>query len=93
MKLPKTSLKVLLTWSLLLTTSIVLAQGTLLLRQPTASKQHIVFVHGDDLWVVGIDGGDARRLTTAIGAENNPKLSPDGKWVAFTGQYDGNTDV
>lgn len=69
------------------------AQGTLLLRQPTVSKQHIVFVHGDDLWVVSREGGEARRLTSAVGAENNPRLSPDGKWVAFTGQYDGNTDV
>ena len=69
------------------------AQGTLLLRQPSAGKQHIVFVHGDDLWVVAREGGDARRLTTAVGAENNPRISADGKWVAFTGQYDGNTDV
>ena len=63
------------------------------MRQPTVSKQHIVFVHGDDLWVVSREGGDARRLTTAVGAENSPKISPDDKWVAFTGQYDGNTDV
>ena len=47
------------------------AQGTLLLREPSVSKQHIVFVHGDDLWVVSREGGDARRLTTAVGAENN----------------------
>ena len=65
----------------------------MLLRQPTISKDNIVFVHGDDLWVVSLEGGEARRLTTAQGAENNPKLSPDGKWVAFSGQYDGNTDV
>lgn len=71
----------------------VSAQGTLLLRQPTVSKQHIVFVHGDDLWVVPREGGNAQRLTSAVGAENNPRISPDGKWVAFTGQYDGNTDV
>ena len=73
--------------------NMVIAQGTMLLRQPTISKNHIVFVHGDDLWVVGREGGDARRLTSAVGAETSPKLSPDGKWVAFTGQYDGNTDV
>jgi tricorn protease len=73
--------------------SIAASQGTMLLRQPTLSKQHIVFVHGDDLWVVAREGGDARRLTTAVGAETSPKLSADGKWVAFTGQYDGNTDV
>lgn len=69
------------------------AQGTMLLRQPSASKTHIAFVHADDLWVVDRNGGDARRLTAAIGAETNPRISPDGQWVAFTGQYDGNTDV
>ena len=68
-------------------------QGTMLLRQPAISGQSIVFVHGDDLWVTGLQGGDARRLTSAVGTENNPKISADGKWVAFTGQYDGNTDV
>lgn len=69
------------------------AQGTLLLRQPSVSAQHIVFVHGDDLWVVAKEGGDARRLTSAVGAETSPRISPDGKTVAFTAQYDGNTDV
>lgn len=73
--------------------SLVLSQGTMLLRQPTISKDHIVFVHADDLWIVDRNGGDAHRLTTAVGSESSPKFSPDGKWVAFTGQYDGNTDV
>ncbi|MBW0160743.1 MAG: PD40 domain-containing protein [Sediminibacterium sp. Gen4] len=78
---------------LLSTYSTLFAQGTMLLRQPNASKDHIVFVHADDIWVTTINGGDARRLTSAMGTELNPKISPDGKWVAFTGQYDGNTDV
>ena len=69
------------------------SQGTMLLRQPSLSKDKIVFVHGDDLWIVNREGGDAQRLTSAIGAESNPRFSPDGKWIAFTGQYDGNTDV
>ena len=77
----------------ILFTNTLPAQGTMLLRQPTISKDQIVFVHGDDLWVVGREGGDARRLTSAVGAETSPKFSPDGKWIAFTGQYDGNTDV
>ncbi|MGL6269705.1 MAG: hypothetical protein ACRC2O_17350, partial [Chitinophagaceae bacterium] len=69
------------------------AQGTRLLRQPSASKDHIAFVHGDDIWITSIAGGDARRLTSAMGTELNPRISPDGKMVAFTGQYDGNTDI
>lgn len=71
----------------------LLAQGSMLLREPSVSKNHIVFVHASDLWVVGVEGGEARRLTSFSGNEYAPKISPDGKWVAFSGQYDGNTDV
>lgn len=80
---------VILAWPL----SEILAQGSMLLREPDVSAEHIVFVHSNDLWVVDRDGGDARRLTTSVGAESNPKISPDGNYVAFTGQYDGNSDV
>ncbi|NBP69601.1 MAG: protease, partial [Cytophagia bacterium] len=69
------------------------AQGTMLLRQPTISNEHIVFVYANDLWIVGKDGGDARRLTSNEGQESQPHFSPDGKVIAFTAQYDGNTDV
>lgn len=78
---------------LLITPQLIQAQGTMLLRQPAASKDHIVFVHADDIWVTDRKGGDARRLTSAVGSETSPRISPDGKWVAFSGQYDGNTDV
>jgi tricorn protease len=71
----------------------VYAQGTMLLRQPTISNDHIVFVYANDLWIVGKDGGDARRLTSNEGQESQPHFSPDGKMIAFTAQYDGNTDV
>jgi tricorn protease len=66
---------------------------TLLLQQPTISKDHVVFVYARDLWAAPRAGGVARRLTSDDGAESSPKLSPDGKWVAFTGQYEGNSDV
>ncbi|WP_436514749.1 S41 family peptidase [Ekhidna sp. To15] len=69
------------------------SQGTMLLRQPTVSQDKIVFVHANDLWVVDRSGGDATRLTTSIGAESFPHFSTDGKWIAFSGQYDGNIDV
>ena len=69
------------------------AQGTQLLRQPTISNQSIVFVYANDLWIVEKNGGDARRLTSGEGGETFPHFSPDGNMVAFTAQYDGNTDV
>jgi tricorn protease len=67
--------------------------GTMLLRQPTIHGDQIVFVYANDLWLVSAAGGDAHRITSSTGAETNPHFSPDGKWIAFTGQYDGNTDV
>lgn len=69
------------------------SQGTMLLRQPTISNTQVAFVYANDLWIVGKDGGDAKRLTSNEGQESLPHFSPDGKWIAFTGQYDGNTDV
>jgi tricorn protease len=68
-------------------------KDTLLLKQPTISKNHIAFIYADDLWVAGIDGTAARRLTSHEGVESDPIFSPDGKWIAFSAQYDGNTDV
>jgi tricorn protease len=72
---------------------LVSAQGTRLLRQPTVSQDHVAFAYANDLWITSRDGGDARRLTSFPGAESQPRFSPDGSMVAFTGQYDGNTDV
>ncbi|MFZ0211940.1 MAG: PDZ domain-containing protein [Candidatus Acidiferrales bacterium] len=65
----------------------------LLLQQPAITKTQIVFVYGGELWSVGRDGGDAIRLTTGVGIQSDPHFSPDGKWIAFSGQYGGNTDV
>src|SRR5439155_7035180 len=64
-----------------------------LLRQPDIEGQSIVFVYGGDLWRVDRAGGVATRLTSHEGAESFPKFSPDGRTVAFTGEYDGNFDV
>ena len=69
------------------------SQGTMLLRQPTISSTQIVFVHANDLWIVAREGGDAVRLTSSAGQERDPHFSPDGRTIAFTAQYDGNTDV
>jgi tricorn protease len=80
---------------LLLSSSGALAQNDRpqLLQRPTVSRTHIVFVYAGDLWIVGREGGDAARLTNGIGIETDPVFSPDGRRVAFTGEYDGNTDV
>ncbi len=64
----------------------------LLATWPTMSRTEIVFLHGGYLWSVPRDGGAARQLTTG-GHETNPVFSPDGRWIAFTGEYDGNADV
>ncbi|HKG98162.1 MAG TPA: hypothetical protein VKA97_10125, partial [Pyrinomonadaceae bacterium] len=66
--------------------------AVLLVRSPTVNRTHVVFVYGGYLWTVPRGGGDARQLTTG-GHEGLPIFSPDGKWIAFTGQYDGNIDV
>ncbi len=68
-------------------------EETRLLRMPAVSAEHIAFVYANDIWIVGPNGGDARRLTAFQGAETEPHFSPDGNMVAFSGQYDGNTDV
>lgn len=72
---------------------LMLSQETMLLRQPTISATDIVFVHANDLWRVSRDGGKAIRLTSNLGGETSPHFSNDGRWIAFTGQYDGNADV
>lgn len=78
---------------LLLGGTLLHSQGTQLLRQPTLSQSEVVFVYANDLWRAPLSGGTAVRLTSDIGYESNPHFSKDGKWIAFSGQYDGNTDV
>jgi tricorn protease len=65
----------------------------LLMRMPALSRTQIVFVYAGDLWIVNRDGGEASRLTTGVGVEATPLFSPDGKTIAFTGEYDGNVDL
>ncbi len=64
-----------------------------LLRFPDIHGDRVVFVSAGDLWSVPLDGGAATRLTTADGLELAPHFSPDGRWIAFSGEYDGNRDV
>ncbi len=69
-----------------------LTAQTRLLRSPTVSATQIAFTYANNIWITERSGGNARRITSG-GNESNPKLSPDGKWIAFTGDYSGNSDV
>jgi tricorn protease len=68
-------------------------RDTRLLSEPAVSATHVAFAYAGDLWVAGIDGANVRRLTSDDGVESNPAFSPDGRHVAFSAQYEGNTDV
>jgi len=69
------------------------AAQTKLLRFPDIHGDRVAFVYAGDLWVAPAAGGTATRLTTHPGLELFPKFSPDGRWIAFTGQYDGDEQV
>ena len=80
----------------------LLAAGTLtaaqadearLLRFPTTNGTEVVFTFGGDLYKAPLQGGQAVRLTSHVGYELFARFSPDGKSVAFTGEYDGNREV
>ena len=68
-------------------------EAPVLAQMPTLNQTHIVFVFAGDLWKVPREGGTAVRLTSSPGSELYPKFSPDGSWIAFSGEYDGNMDV
>ncbi len=81
-------------------TTVAIAQPTRtempdarMLRFPDVSAEKIVFVYASDLWTVSKNGGLARKLSSPKEQELFPKFSPDGQTIAFSGNYDGNTDV
>ncbi len=79
-------------WMLLLT-PLFAQEVAILPQRPAFNGSEIVFSYAGDLWRVGKAGGAAVRLTTGQGMETYPVFSPDGKTVAFAGEYDGNFDV
>lgn len=79
---------------LLIITSLVFAEEEArLLRFPAIYNDQIVFTYAGDLYTVAANGGIARKLTNHEGVEIFARFSPDGQYIAFTGQYDGNTEV
>ena len=75
------------------TSAFAQQQLTRLLRQPDIAGDKVAFVYAGDIWIAGADGGQARRLTSDEGMEYFPKFSPDGRWIAFTGDYSGSRQV
>ncbi|AKS41889.1 S41 family peptidase [Wenzhouxiangella marina] len=69
------------------------AANTKLLRFPDVHGDRVVFSYGGDLWGAPVQGGTAYRLTSHPGLELFAKFSPDGRWIAFTGQYGGDEQV
>lgn len=66
---------------------------TRMLRSPTVSTTQIAFAYANNIWVVSLAGGPARRLTSFQGEASNPHFSPDGYWIAFSAEYSGNIDA
>jgi len=64
-----------------------------LFRYPDVSKTQIVFTYGNDIWIMPKAGGSAEKLSSPAGVESFPKFSPDGRTIAFSGNYDGNSDA
>jgi tricorn protease len=69
------------------------AAQTKLLRFPDISGERLAFCYAGDLWTAPAKGGSATRLTAHPGLELFPRFSPDGKSIAFTGQYEGDEQV
>ncbi len=89
----KYSIYVLLLLFISITCTLFSQEEARLLRFPTIHGEQLVFSYAGDLYTVNSTGGVARRLTNHEGYNIFPRFSPDGSYIAFTGQYDGNTEV
>jgi tricorn protease len=78
---------------LLLMQVAAMSQGTRLLRQPSLSATQVAFAHGGDIWIADKKGGEAKRITSTPAIEQDPHFSPDGKWIAFTSNRSGMSQV
>lgn len=80
-------------WGLAATLGAQAQDDARLMRFPDINKNMIAFVYAGDIWSVDSGGGEARRLTSHSGLELFPKISPDGKWIAFSGEYAGSRQI
>src|SRR6056297_2001441 len=79
--------------SLFAVTALQAKDDARLLRFPDINNDLIAFVYAGDIWTVDADGGEARRLTSHKGLELFPKISPNGKWIAFSAEYSGSRQI
>ena len=94
MKLKTLVLPIVFSVIVMLTADVTWAQmDARMLRYPAVSASKIAFVYAGDIWLVAKSGGVAERLSTPRGEEAFPRFSPDGTAIAFSGNYDGNTDI
>ncbi|MFH1736194.1 MAG: PDZ domain-containing protein [bacterium] len=78
---------------LVMLTGFVWAEDQGFLRYPDVHGDKVVFTSEGDLWIAPVKGGTATRMTIHDGEESYAKFSADGKWIAYSGEYDGNQDV
>jgi tricorn protease len=88
-------MRLLITLTLMLSgLSMTIAQvSARLFQYPDVSDTHITFVYAGDIWVAPKEGGTANKLSSPAGQEAYPRFSPDGAHIAFSGNYNGNTDI
>jgi tricorn protease len=79
--------------TLCVTQNAVAFEDTRMLRFPDINNNLVAFVYAGDIWTVNANGGEARRLTSHEGLELFPKISPDGKWIAFSAEYSGSRQI
>jgi tricorn protease len=80
-------------FGLILSSAVYPQKESRMMTQPAVSQKNIAFIYANDLWISDLDGQNIKRLTVDSGIESNPVFSPDGKLIAFSAQYDANTDV
>jgi len=87
------SFRLLLCFVGLIPSAVLASTPLVVLQNPTLSATHIAFAHAGQIWTVPREGGRASRLVTGQSANDYPVYSPDGRYIAYAGTYNGNTDV